>query len=122
MRDRINNDAADPVRRPRATGNTWCLHNAPLHLRATQPADRAHRSPGLVGSAISRVKPVTDPRLRSTRWLVDPAIASVGDQLGRDPREVGALAASGVDELVVVVSPPADGAAVTEWVAALAER
>jgi alkanesulfonate monooxygenase SsuD/methylene tetrahydromethanopterin reductase-like flavin-dependent oxidoreductase (luciferase family) len=37
-----------------------------------------------------------------------------------DPREVGALAASGVDELVVVVSPPADGAAVTEWVAALA--
>jgi probable F420-dependent oxidoreductase len=39
-----------------------------------------------------------------------------------DPREVGALAASGVDELVVVESPPADGGAAAEWVAALAER
>jgi probable F420-dependent oxidoreductase len=39
-----------------------------------------------------------------------------------DPAHVAALATSGVDELVVVESPPAEGATAAQWVAALAER
>jgi probable F420-dependent oxidoreductase len=39
-----------------------------------------------------------------------------------DPGHVAALATSGVDELVVVESPPAEGAPAAEWVATLAER
>jgi len=96
-----NSDAA--LARAAAWGDGWYGFNLPDPAAVTERLGVLDRLCGEAGRSISD--------LHVAVALAEP-----------DPRDVAALSQTGVDELVLVQSPPADAAEVVEWVADLAQR